>query len=469
MTTERGPWAVLFALCVGQSLGLLNSTVVNVAVPAISADLDASLGQVLWVINVYTLVLTALTMVGARFGDLFSPKRMYLIGIAVFTVASVGCGLAQTSFQLIVLRVLQAVGSALMSPQTLTIIMKVFPADRRGAAIGVWGAFSGLAVAVAPSLGGLLVSALDWRWVFHMNAPIGVAGFVLALMVVPDVPAAGSRRLDLLGIGLLTGGLFLVTYALIEELPVLLAPGGLAVVGCLWVERGRQDREPLLPFAVLRDRNFMLMSGVTAAIACGIGCVFFLVFPHLQAGAGMSALSSGLVVAVAPLVSIVFSPLSGRLTDRYGGKYVLVCGLGLCAVGIGMLAWETRVDSSWPSLLPALVVLGVGMGVVFSPGGTIAMRDIDPEYSGAASGVLSLSRLIGGGIGLAAAGGLVQARLAAAGAAGTDFGVVPPQAITDAVRVAYLLPLAVLVIGVGLTLVARVPSQRTTSGSSRPN
>jgi len=473
MTTSRSPWTVLFALCVGQSLGLLNSTMVNVAIPAISADLNATFDQVLWVVNVYILVLTALTMVGARFGDLFSPKRMYLIGLGVFTAASIGCGLAQSPQQLIGARIVQAIGSAMMSPQTLSIITKVFPADRRGAAIGVWGSSAGLSVAVAPSLGGLLVSTLDWRWVFYMNAPIGVVGFMLAALVVPNVPAARSRRLDVVGIGLLTSGLFLITYALIEgepnqwgavwgpvTAPMLLAAGVVAVVIFVWVERGRQHREPLLPFVVVRNRNFVLMSGVTAAIACGIGCTFFLVFLHLQAGAGMSALASGLAVAVAPLVSIFFSPVSGRLTDRYGGKYVLICGLGLSAAGVGMLALETRVDSSWPGLLPALVVLGVGMGVVFSPGGTIAMRNIDPEYSGAASGLLGLSRMVGASIGSAAAGALLQARLAASGAAGADIGTVPPHAITDAVRIAYLLPVAVLVIGVGLTMAARISTSR---------
>lgn len=479
MKGTRNPWTVLVALCVGQSLGLLNSTVVNVALPAVGADLGATLDQVLWVVNAYILVFTALTMVGARFGDLFSPKRMYLVGLGVFTAASIACGLAQSSGQLIAARVLQAVGSAMMSPQTLSIITKVFPADRRGAAIGVWGSFSGLAVAVAPTLGGLLVSALDWRWVFFMNAPLGVAGFVLAVLVVPNVPAGASRRLDLPGIALLTSGVFLVTYALIEgephrwgpmwgpvTAPMVLAAGVAAMVVFWRVERRRQDRGPLLPFAVVRDRDFVLMSAVTAAIACGIGCTFLLVFLHLQSGAGMSALTSGLVVAVAPGISIFFSPLSGRLTDRYGGKYVLVTGLVLAAVGIGLLALETRVDTTWPGLLPALVVLGVGMGVVFSPGGTIAMRNVAPEHSGAASGLLSLSRLIGSGIGSAAVGALLQARIAAAGAAGTDFGAVPAQAITDAVRLAYLIPVAVLVVGIGLALAVRA-SKRPAERESR--
>jgi EmrB/QacA subfamily drug resistance transporter len=475
MTVARNPWTVLLALCVGQSLGLLNSTVVNVALPAVSADLGATVDQVLWVVNAYILVFTALTMVGARLGDLFSPKRMYLAGLGVFTLASAACGVAGSPGQLVAARVLQAVGSAMMSPQTLSIITKVFPDGRRGAAIGVWGAFSGLAVAVAPTLGGLLVSTLDWRWVFFVNAPVGVAGFVLAALVVPNVPANPSRRLDLPGIALLTSGVFLITYALIEgepnrwgalwgpvTAPVVLAAGVVALLVFRWVERRRQDREPLLPFAVVRDRDFVLMSGVTAAISCGIGCTFLLVFLHLQSGAGMTALTSGLVVAVAPLVSIFLAPLSGRLTDRYGGKYVLVTGLGLAAAGIGLLAWETRVDTTWPALLPALAVLGMGMGVVFAPGGTIAMRNIAPEYSGAASGVLSLSRLVGNGIGSAAVGAVLQARLAAAGAAGTTFGAVPPQAITDAVRTAYAIPVAVLVAGVALTLAApaRHPARR---------
>lgn len=477
MTTTRNPWTVLFALCVGQSLGLLNSTVVNVALPAIGDDLGATLEQLLWVVNVYILVLTALTMVGARFGDLFSPKRMYLIGLGVFTAASVLCGLAMSPGQLIAARVAQAAGGALMSPQTLSIITKIFPADRRGAAIGVWGSFAGVSVAAAPTVGGLLVSVFDWRWVFFVNVPIGVAGFVLAVLVVPDVKASATRRLDLVGIGLVTAGLFLITYALLEgephqwdrvwgpvTVPMLLVAGLAALVGFVVVERGRQHRDPLLPFAVVRDRNFVLMSAVTATIACGIGCVFLLVFLHLQSGAGMSALASGLAVAAAPFVSIFFSPVSGRLADRFGGKWVLVAGLVLAAAGVGMLALATRTDTTWVALLPALIVLGIGMGVIFSPGGAIAMRDIEPEYSGAASGLLSLSRLTGSAIGSAAVGALLQAKVASGG---RDLSDLSPQVLTDAVRFAYLVPIGVLVAGIALTVAAKTPSPKPEPAAAR--
>ncbi|HVK24129.1 MAG TPA: MFS transporter [Actinokineospora sp.] len=471
-TATRNPWTVLFALCVGQSLGLLNSTVVNVALPAIGTDLGATLDQLLWVVNVYILVLTALTMVGARFGDLFSPKRMYLIGLGVFTAASVLCGLANSPGQLIAARIAQAVGGALMSPQTLSIITKIFPVDRRGAAIGVWGSFAGVSVAAAPTVGGLLVSAFDWRWVFFVNVPIGVAGFVLALAVVPDVRASATRKLDLVGIGLVTAGLSLITYALLEgeshqwgpmwgpiTAPMLLGAGLAALVAFVVVERGRQHRDPLLPFAVVRNRNFVLMSAVTATIACGIGCVFLLVFLHLQTGAGMSALASGLAVAAAPFVSIFFSPISGRLTDRYGGKWVLVGGLVLAAAGVAMLALVTRTDTTWVGLLPSLIVLGIGMGVIFSPGGTIAMRDIEPEFSGAASGLLSLSRLTGSAIGSAAVGALLQAKVATASEGG-GLSDLAPRVLTDAVRFAYLVPIGVLVVGIVLTMAAKATAPK---------
>lgn len=465
--TTCSPWAVLFALCVGQSLGLLNSTSVNVALPAIGTGLNASLGQLLWVVNVYILVLTALLMVGARLGDLFSPKRMYLVGLAVFTAASAVCGAAQNPTQLVAARVVQAAGSAMMSPQTLSLITKVFPANRRGAAIGVWGSFSGVSVAVAPTLGGLLVSTLDWRWVFLVNVPIGLVGLLLAAIVVPDVPSARSRRLDLVGIGLLTVSLFLIAYGLIEgepnrwgavwgpvTVPMIVAAGVLGLVVFAVVERGRQHGDPLLPFAVLRTRNFVLMAGVTATIACGIGTVFIVVFLHLQSGVGMTALAAGLAVAVAPVVSTVVSPVSGRLTDRFGGKYVLLTGLAVCAAGVAMLAGVTRVDVSWQGLLPAMVVLGIGMGVVFSPGGAIAMRDVDSALSGAASGLLSLSRMIGSALGAALVGMMLQADLAASGSAGAGLADLPPQAVTDAVRFVYLLPIGVFVIGMLLSLAA---------------
>lgn len=467
MTTVDGrrAWAVLVALCLGQSLVLLNSTVVNVAVPDLAADLGASLDGVLWVVNSYVVVVTGLLLVTARLGDLVGPKRMYLAGVAVFTAASALCGLASSPGQLVAARVAQGVGAAMLSPQSLAMISHLFPPRRRGAAFGVWGAFAGISVAIAPTVGGLLVSWLDWRWVFLVNVPVGVCVLVAAAIVVPAVRVAGGRRLDLAGALLVTAALFLVSFALIEgeprgwgsvwgpvTVPVLLGVGVLALVGFALVQRSRQDRDPLVPFAVVRDRDFVLMSGVSAAIACGVGGTLFLVLLHLQTAAGMSALAAGLVVAVAPAVSALASPLAGRLTDRLDGRWVLAAGLACTALGAGYLAAVLSPDARWPVLVPPLLVFGFGMGVVFSPAGVIATRGVPPELAGAASGLFNLARMSGTAVGGAAVGALLQARL---GRPGEDLAAIPPDVLGEAVREVFALPVLVLVAGIALTAAAR--------------
>lgn len=473
MNRPRSPWLVLIALVLGQVATLLDTTVVNVAVPALIRDLDASLDSVLWVINAYVLAFAVLLVTGGRLGDLFGQRRMYVLGVTLFTLASVVCGLAQTPGQLIAARVVQGIGAALLIPQTLALLTTVFPPDRRGAAFGVWGAVGGLGAAVGPTVGGLLVDSLGWRWIFFFNVPLGLTAAVLGLAWLPAQTGGGRRRLDVLGTVLITTGLFLLTYALIEgerhawgvmwgpvTIPMVLAAGVLVLMLFVLAERGRQDREPLLPFAVVRDRNFSLMAVVVAALPLGLGAMLFLTLLHLQSVVGMSARDAGLTLAVAPLISAFVAPRSGRMIDRYGGKPVLMVGFGLFAAGIAAIALAVRADSVWWHLLPGLVVLGFGMGVAGSPAAIIAMRDIEPSMSGAASGVFNSTRLCGSLLGSAAVGALLQARLGAEGVNPDllKIGAVPPElreGFADALRFAYLLPVAALVLGVLLTFGVR--------------
>lgn len=424
VNAERGQWTILTALCVGQSVALMDTTVVNVAIPSMIGGIGATLGQMLWVINSYLLTYAALLVVGGRLGDLFGHKRMYLTGLGVFVTASALCGLAPTPEALIGARVLQGIGAALLTPQSLAIIMRVFPAHRRGRALGIWGAVAGAAAAAGPTLGGVVVATLGWRWVFYLNVPIGLAAMVLSAAALPSAQRR-RRSIDLPGTALLTTALFLVTYGLIEgaaqdwgrlwgpvTAPMLVLGGAVLLVAFAAVERGRQDREPLLPFAVLRDRNFVVMAIAVAALPCGLGAMLLLTTIHLQSVLGMGAMSAGLTLAIAPLVSIALAPLAGRWTDRYGGKNVLVAGFLLFAAGIGYLGSVVDSDSTWLVLAPGLAVVGMGMGVVFAPASAIAMGDIDPAMSGAASGVYNTARLSGSVLGGAAVGALLQSRLA---------------------------------------------------------
>lgn len=464
---SRNPWLVLVALVLGQVMTLLDTTVVNVAIPTLARDLDASLDSVLWVINSYVLAFAVLLVTGGRLGDLFGQRRMFVSGVSLFTAASVVCGLAQTADQLIWARVVQGVGAALLVPQTLSLLTRVFPEDKRGAAFGVWGAVGGFGAAIGPTVGGLLVDSLGWRWIFFLNIPLGVAAAVLGAAWLPGHDGGRRRRLDLLGTVLVTTGLFLLTYGLIEGerhawgglIPVALL-GGVLVLGLfVLVERGRQDREPLLPFVILRDRNFTLMAVVVAALPLGLGAMLFLTLLHLQSVAGMSARDAGLTVALAPLISAVVAPKSGSAIDRYGGKPVLLAGLALFAAGIAGIALAVRADGVWWHLVPGLVLLGFGMGVGGSPAAIIAMRDIAQEVSGAASGLFNTTRLCGSLLGSAAVGAVLQARLSVEGLdAGLLQNVVPHEfreGFADALRFSYLLPVAALAAGVLLTLGVR--------------
>ncbi|WKX69273.1 MFS transporter [Streptomyces sp. XD-27] len=454
-TRMRTPWCALFAVCFAQAVVLLDTTAVNVAVPAITTGLDTGLTQVLWVINAYLLSFAVLLVTGGRLGDLFGSRRVFLIGLLVFTLASAACGLAQDPGQAIAARVLQGIGGALLTPQTLVIINQIFPADRRGAALGVWGSFAGIVAAAGPTVGGLLVASLGWRWIFYINIPIGIVGGALVLLSVPRLPSRSRPRIDIAGSALLSVAMLFVVYGLLEgesrnwgevwgpvTVPVLIA-AGLLVLGLFFLlERGRQHRDPLVPFAVLRNRDFTLMSAVVCVLPCGLGGMLLLTGLYLQDVQGLSAFRAGLVIAVAPLVSVFIAPYSGRLTDRFGGKYVMITGLLAFSGGIALIAALIRAESGPEATVPGLLLVGVGMGVAFAPASVVAFKDIDPEMAGAASGLFNTTRLCGSLLGSAAVGALLQAQLAR-----TD--------MTTAIRVTYLLPVAIMLVGAAATLAVR--------------
>jgi EmrB/QacA subfamily drug resistance transporter len=490
MSRARNPWHILLVLCLGQSVALMDTTIVNVAIPAIVEGTGATFNQVLWVINGYVLTYAVLVVTGGRLGDLFGQKRAFMVGLGLFTAASVSCGLAADPTQLIAARLVQGVGGAILTPQALAIVSHIFPPERRGAALGVWGAFVSAAAAIGPTVGGLVVSLLGWRWVFFVNVPIAVTAIVLSAILVPDLRGGRRPRLDVLGTVVLMAALTALVYAMVEgtrrgwgpvvgpvTAPVLLMIGVALLVVFAVVERGRQDRDPLVPFTVLRDRDFAVMSLVVAALPFGLGAMLLLTSVNLQFGRGLSAMTTGIVLAGAPIVSVLVSPFGGRLTDRFGGKYVLIAGFGLFAGGLGALALAAAPDMPWIASVPAIMLTGAGMGMVFSPPAAIAMRGIPPALSGAASGLFNMTRLSGSLLGAAAVGAVLQSRLssafsstgvpddanadvlqAATGADGVDLAALSAlggpaweatfrQAVLEAVQWTYLLPVAVLVAG----------------------
>ncbi|WP_433425658.1 DHA2 family efflux MFS transporter permease subunit [Microtetraspora malaysiensis] len=422
MSRWRGnPWVVLLTLSLGFFMTLLDITVVNVAIPSMIDKLHASLDEMLWVINVYVLVLAALLITSGRLGDVRGPRTMFIGGVALFTVASVLCGLSQDPAQLIAARVVQGLGAAALVPQTMTIIIGTFPAERRGAALGVWGAVAGVATIAGPTLGGFLVSATDWRWIFFINVPIGAVVLAMAVMLVPDIRHGVRRKLDMPGVVLATATLFCLTFALTEGerydwsagILALLGGAGLLLVVFLIYQRSRQDDEPLLPFVLFRDRSYAVMSFVSATVQVGMIGLFLPVMIYLQSVLSFSAFKAGLVMAPAMVASALLSPVAGRMSDRIGGTYILMAGLTLFAVGMAWLTWVTDVGRAWWEFQPALIVAGFGIGCVFGPMVTVALRNVEPKLAGAASGVLNTIRQIGTICGSAAVGAVLQNRLAA--------------------------------------------------------
>lgn len=427
MRNLRGnPWATLIVISLGYFMTLLDLTIVNIAIPDVVGDLGASLDQILWVINGYTLVLAALLITAGRIGDLWGPRSTFAAGVVLFTVASMACGFATDPGQLIAFRAVQGLGAAILMPQTLTILTHSFPPERRGTAFGIWGAVAGIAAIAGPTVGGLLVTAFGWRWIFFINLPIAIVVLAGTFAVVTEVRETRSRRLDPLGVLLITLALLALCYGLVEgqrydwgtvvsfiSIPLVLGVGVVLLAVFLGLQARSQERDPLIPFALFRDRNYALMNVVGGAVNIGMLGFLLLFNLYLQSVAGMSALRAGLTLAPAAMVSMVLAPLAGRLTDRIDGRYILVSGLLLFAAGMGWMAAIAKPDSRWYHFLPPLLVAGAGMGGTFAPMPTIAMRGVRPELSGAASGVFNSNRQFGAVIGTAAVGALLQNRLVA--------------------------------------------------------
>jgi EmrB/QacA subfamily drug resistance transporter len=424
---RANPWAVLLVVSLGFFMTLLDLTIVNIAIPDMITRLHASLDDILWVINAYALVLAVLVITAGRLGDLIGPRIMFALGIAVFTAASAACGLAPSAGWLIGFRAVQGLGAAMLMPQTLTIITNTFPADRRGAAFGVWGAVAGVATIAGPTLGGLLVTAFDWRWIFFVNLPFGVACLVLTFFIIPDLRPGRRHRIDIPGVVLASAALLAICYGLVEgqkynwgtitgfiSIPLVFVVGGLLLAGFLLLQWRTQDREPLVPFALFKDRNYSVVNWVSGTLSIGMMGIFLPFTIYLQSVLGFSALKAGLAMAPASVMSMFIAPVAGRFTDRIGGKYILMSGLALFGAGMGWVALQATTTSAWYAFLPALIVAGIGMGCIFAPMVTVAMRNIDPRMAGAASGVLNTVRQCGLVIGTAAVGALLQNRLVSA-------------------------------------------------------
>ena len=427
MKARRGnPWAVLIVVSLGFFMTLLDLTIVNVAIPNMIDKLHASLDDVLWVINAYALVLAVLLITAGRLGDLLGQRTVFFAGITLFTIASAACGFAPSAGWLIGFRAVQGVGAALLMPQTLAILTMVFPPERRGAAFGIWGAVAGVATVAGPTLGGLLVTAFDWRYIFFINVPIGVVVLILTFLIIPDLRTGRRHSFDIAGVILASAALLAICYALVEgqrydwgtiksfiTIPLLLGVGFVLLGVFVFVQARRQQGEPLVPFSLFKDRNYALMNLVAGFISIGMLGIFLPFTIYLQDVLGFSPLKAGLTMAPASLVAMFVAPFAGRMTDKIGGKYILMTGLLLFASGMAGVVLIAKTGSAWYDFVAPQAVAGIGVGCTFAPMTTVALRNISPMMAGAASGVFNTTRQVGTVIGTAGVGALLQNRLVA--------------------------------------------------------
>ena len=473
--TERGPWPALWALVIGFFMILVDTTIVSVANPAIKADLDPStnnLDNVVWVTSAYLLAYAVPLLVTGRLGDRFGPKRIYLIGLVVFTLASLACGLSGSLEMLIVARAVQGLGAALMTPQTMAVITRTFPPDRRGAAMGLWGATAGVATLVGPLVGGLLVDGFGWEWIFFINIPVGIVAFVLAWIFVPRLETH-PHRFDVVGVVLSAVGLFLIVFGLQEGEHYDWAPwvwgmivAGIAVMALFIWTQARTKSEPLVPLDLFQDRNFGMSNLAIAAVGFTVTSMSLPLIFFIQLARGLTPTQSALLLIPMAVLSGVLAPFAGRLLDRTDPRFLLVPGLLMVS---GSLVWYSalmNVDTPiWMFLLPA-ALMGIGNAGMWGPLATTATRNLPMRQAGAGSGIYNTTRTVGSVIGSAAIAAFMQARLEAnlpdAADAGSSFGggALPPQVVdgfSQAMAQAILLPAGVLLIGVLAVLFLRRP------------
>jgi EmrB/QacA subfamily drug resistance transporter len=428
--TSRARWLALIVLCLGDLMIVLDVTIVGVALPSIRENLGFSETSLAWVVNAYLLTFGGFLLLGGRLGDLYGHRRLFLIGISLFTVASAACGLATSQGLLIGARAVQGLGGAIVSAVALSLMMTLFtePAER-AKAMGVFGFVAAGGGSIGVLLGGVLTDVLSWHWIFLVNVPVGIAVLVLSLVLLPEarVPTEGGR-LDVAGAVTVTASLMLAVYAIVngneagwtsaQTLGLLAAAAALLAVFLVIEAR---VRSPLVPLSLFRLRNVAVSNVVGVLWAAAMFAWFFLSALYLQLVLGYSPLQVGLAFLPANLIMAAFSiGLSAKLVLRFGIRLPLSTGLLLAAVGLALFA-RAPVDGSVAfDVLPSMILLGIGAGMAFNPMLLAAMSDVEPTEAGLASGVVNTSFMMGGALGLAVLASLAASRTDSLLASGSD-------------------------------------------------
>jgi EmrB/QacA subfamily drug resistance transporter len=411
LTDDNRRWWTLAAMCFALFMVMLDNTVVNVALPSIQNDLHSSIAGLQWTVNAYTLAFGVLLVTGGRLGDIFGRRKIFLTGVVLFAASSLFIGFSQSSAWLIGGRAIQGIGAALMMPATLSIITNTFPPHERGQAIGTWAGVSALALAIGPVLGGVLVEHVSWQSIFFINLPVAAGAIVVTLFAAKESrDETVVPKVDIAGITVITLGLTALVLALVEantwgwgspRILGLLALAALGVASFAAVER--RARVPMVDFSFFRAPTFLGTNIVAFIVSFAMLGMFFFLSLYMQNVLHYSPLEAGIRFLPTTLMVIVIAPIAGRFTDRIGPRPLIVTGLGLVAVS---QLWQSFLTptTGFGFLLPGFVLMGIGIALVMSPMSTAAMNAVDQTKAGVASGILSMSRMIGGVLGVAVLG-----------------------------------------------------------------
>lgn len=438
---KRQKVLVLLAMCFALFMAMLDNTVVNVALPTLSRELGAGVSGLQWIIDGYILAFAGLLLTGGTLGDRYGRKRAFLAGLGLFTLASLLCGLSQSTGQLIAFRALQGVGGALLMPGTLAILSNTFPIEERAQAIGIWAGVSGLALAAGPTAGGWIIEHIGWEAIFFLNVPIGLAGLLVAARVVTESREPEAKRLDVPGVALGTAGLVALTYGLIESnqygwtSPVILgALGGAAALLVVFVLWERRTPHAMMPLSFFRIPAFTTGNVVAFSISFAMFGTFFFLSLYFQLIKGYTALEAGLHIL--PITGMIFftAPVAGKFAQRYGSRWPLTLGLTLTGSGLLLM---TRIDlgTSYRLMVPILMMMGLGMASSMTPMTAAVMNAVGPARAGLGAATTNTSREVGGVVGIALLGTLLYGKLKVSMAAALSATALPAgmrDAIVDA-------------------------------------
>lgn len=462
-TEGHSPWAALWSMMLGFFMILVDSTIVAVAIPAITESLDATYNEVIWVNSAYLLAYAVPLLITGRLGDRFGPRTLYLLGLAVFTASSLACGMAGSINALIVARAFQGLGGAMLTPQTMSVMIRTFSPTQRGSAMGVWGAVAGVATIIGPLLGGIFVDLGGWEWIFFVNVPFGVVGLILAWKYVPKLEL-NARHLDWLGVALSAVGMLCLIFGIQEgsnfnwdTRAIALIIGGVAVLAAFVLWQSRTTRDALVPLSLFSDRNFALASAAITTVGFAVSTFAIPWMIYVQRVEELSPTLAALLILPSGLVSGALSGFIGKQTNTHDPKPYAITGLTVTSISIFASAFiaDPSISPYW--MLLVSVFYGFGNSLIWGPLSMIATRNLDPALAGAGSSVYNTVRQVGAVIGSAAIAAMMaaqlQAQLGGGDASQSKTGPLPDilhEPFAAAMSHSLLLPASVLLLGVAV-------------------